>query len=354
MSPTITALLKRLRPVIADRVRHESGRPGDNLHHEMLDDLDRVIRDGEAEAAKGGTEARACTCHPDDNPPVPCAQKYALSECRAASPTPPAGADGGGSSDLAALSAGAAKGEWLLDVQTYYDEDGGPSEDHTEGVMVLDNDDQPDSIVQCSEANAKFIVALVNAFRAGELIPAPVPEVWRPVADWEDFYEVSDHGNVRSLPRRHTDKSGRAWIRGMAQINATISVNGYPMVSLSAPGRPRWTITVHRLVASAFIPNPDNLPFVNHKDSDRANNQVSNLEWCTHQENVAHAQAAGRLTGRPRGYVSGKRLFTDNEVRQAREMRRSGQSLREIAEHFGVGPTAIQSIISGKTYADVI
>lgn len=97
---------------------------------------------------------------------VAVADRYRLS------PTPEAG------SDLAKLSAGAAKGEWLLDVQTYYDEDGGPSEDHTEGVMVLDNDDQPDSIVQCSEANAKFIAAIVNAYRAGRLVeasPSPPP-----------------------------------------------------------------------------------------------------------------------------------------------------------------------------------
>jgi hypothetical protein len=216
-------------------------------------------------------------------------------------------------------------------------------------IVEVDGCDHP-----CGHANIDFVVTLVNAYRSGRLIEAPAPENWKPVPDWGEFYEVSDHGRVKSLARRMIDKKGLPWLREASILNTSVTVRGYPTVSLQAPGRPRWCVTVHRLVASAFIPNPDGLPFVNHKDSDRTNNSVSNLEWCTHQENVAHAKAAGRLTGRPRGHISEKRGFTDDEIRQVRALKLKGISEREIADKFGVGPTDINYIVKGKTYVNVV
>lgn len=100
-------------------------------------------------------------------------------------------------------------------------------------------------------------------------------ELWKPIAGYEGLYQVSNHGNVRSLFRYK--KTLKPWAIG----------TGYLMVYLSK-GKSRRAFLVHRLVANAFIPNPENKPQVNHLDENRANNNVSNLEWCTCRENHNH------------------------------------------------------------------
>lgn len=97
-------------------------------------------------------------------------------------------------------------------------------------------------------------------------------ELWKAISGYEGLYEVSNLGNVRSLFRYK--KVLKPWDIG----------TGYLMVSLSKD-KSRRTFFVHRLVASAFIENPENKPQVNHLDENRANNNVSNLEWCTCKEN---------------------------------------------------------------------
>jgi hypothetical protein len=77
-------------------------------------------------------------------------------------------------------------------------------------------------------------------------------------------------------------------------LKATESSNGYMVVSLSRPGSTRKTKKVHRLVAEQFIPNPNNLPCVNHIDFDKSNNSTDNLEWCSYRHNIKHSMDAGR------------------------------------------------------------
>lgn len=179
-------------------------------------------------------------------------------------------------------------------------------------------------------------------------------ERWLPVVGWEGLYEVSDRGRVKSLARDLGDKLGRPHPVIERVLRPTLAVIGYPVVSLHASGRSRWTITVHRLVATAFIENPNNHPFVNHKNSERTDNSVSNLEWCTHAENVAHAHDLGRLTGRPKGYVSDKRKFSDEQIREVRRLSKQGMAAKAIARSMSVGATAINNIIARRTYSDVL
>lgn len=103
-------------------------------------------------------------------------------------------------------------------------------------------------------------------------------ERWAPVAGWEGIYEVSDHGRIRSLARDFGDSSGKRRPVQERIIKLRIGRQGYPLTTLSAFGRGRQTFTVHRLVARAFIPNPDNLAMVNHINSDRTCNLYTNLE----------------------------------------------------------------------------
>lgn len=98
-----------------------------------------------------------------------------------------------------------------------------------------------------------------------------INENWKVVVGYEGLYEVSDLGRVRSLNYNKT---------GVIQVmKHKVNKLGYQSVHLSKEGKAK-TLYVHRLVAQAFIPNPDNLPEVNHKDENPSNNRVENIEWC--------------------------------------------------------------------------
>lgn len=118
-----------------------------------------------------------------------------------------------------------------------------------------------------------------------------VNEQWKPVPGYEGIYEISDMGRLRSL-ERDVVKSDVVQHRRLRMKKQWPNDDGYMCVKLSRDGH-NDNVGVHRLVAAAFIPNPQRLPEVNHKDGDRVNNRVDNLEWVTHAGNVADAIARG-------------------------------------------------------------
>lgn len=103
-------------------------------------------------------------------------------------------------------------------------------------------------------------------------------EIWKDVVGYEGHYQVSNLGRIRSL---FFNKSARddPYI-----MNPHIQKNGYVYVRLYKNKSYR-SVRLHRIVATAFIPNPNNYPIINHIDEDKANNMVENLEWCTHKYN---------------------------------------------------------------------
>lgn len=115
---------------------------------------------------------------------------------------------------------------------------------------------------------------------------------WKPVFGYEGYYEVSSTGFVRSIDRIIYDKNGkqkRLLGKGMRLTKSKGRNNdGYYVVNLRKNGTSK-VVPVHILVAAAFIPNPLNLPTVNHKDGDKSNNNVWNLEWASWAENNIHA-----------------------------------------------------------------
>ena len=109
-------------------------------------------------------------------------------------------------------------------------------------------------------------------------------EEWRPIDGGNGRYEVSNYGKVRSFARKN--HQGKI-------LAAHPQDNGYLAVSLQIHGKQKL-ITIHRLVAQAFIQNPNNLPQINHKDEDKTNNCAWNLEWCTVAYNLAYGTAPQR------------------------------------------------------------
>lgn len=109
-------------------------------------------------------------------------------------------------------------------------------------------------------------------------------EEWRTIKGYEGLYEVSSYGRVRSLDR-YVKTCYEAYRLQKGKILSPAKDRyGYLKVVLNF-NRKCKTINVHRLVSDAFIPNPDNLPMVNHKDEDKSNNRVDNLEWCDSKYN---------------------------------------------------------------------
>ena len=120
-------------------------------------------------------------------------------------------------------------------------------------------------------------------------------EEWRDVVGYEGLYQVSSKGRVKSLNYRRT---GKEKVLKLGKDN-----NGYLTVGLHKEGKVKWC-TVHRLVATAFIPNIENLPEVNHIDECKTNSNVENLEWCTREYNISYGtknkRAAEANTGKPK------------------------------------------------------
>lgn len=120
-------------------------------------------------------------------------------------------------------------------------------------------------------------------------------EEWRPIKGYEGYYEVSNLGKVRSCERTIINhrKEGITKSRIKEKIMTNLNHNGgYYFVVLSKERNIKRQL-LHRIVAMAFLPNPDNLPEVNHKDGNKKNNCVDNLEWVTRTENAIHAWEHG-------------------------------------------------------------
>lgn len=110
-------------------------------------------------------------------------------------------------------------------------------------------------------------------------------EIWKDVIGYEGLYQVSNLGNVKSLDRKRLHPKG-FYRKYKSRLIKPDMIKGYKRVKFSDSTISR--ITVHRLVAIHFIPNPENKPHVNHINTIRTDNRVENLEWVTHRENMCH------------------------------------------------------------------
>lgn len=131
-------------------------------------------------------------------------------------------------------------------------------------------------------------------------------EIWKDVKGYEGLYQVSNMGRVRSVARVVTWKNQqtKSYKSRMMKIREK---NGYRVVSLYKNHKSKDN-RVHRLVADAFIENPNNLPFINHIDEDKSNNKVDNLEWCTRQYNNNYGRRNEKISIKQRENAYRKRM----------------------------------------------
>jgi hypothetical protein len=120
-------------------------------------------------------------------------------------------------------------------------------------------------------------------------------EIWKEIKGYEGLYEVSNLGNVKSLERNIVRKDGTNFYIAERILRPSKDRKGYLNIGLYKKGKSK-NYKVHRLVAAAFIPNPESKLEVNHINADKADNRVKNLEWATCKENVHHAIKAGLIT----------------------------------------------------------
>ena len=166
-------------------------------------------------------------------------------------------------------------------------------------------------------------------------------EIWKDIRGYEDRYQVSNFGRVKSLPRTvvytrvRNNKQQNVVSRHSGRVmSLPINGEGYIHVPITRGNNMR----VHRLVAEAFIPNPENKPFINHIDGNKTNNRVDNLEWCTNKENQRHAIDVlgckpGEYQNKPVRCVETGEIF-ENSQKAANGDRGTANNIRAVANHY--------------------
>lgn len=175
--------------------------------------------------------------------------------------------------------------------------------------------------------------------------------IWKPVTrtPFSKCYEVSNDGRVRRIPGITSD--GRA-VRGGEMAN--VLVRGYHHVLMQCEGR-KWMTRVHIVVALAFIGEPPG-PIgvtgytVNHKNFEKLDNRVENLEWMTARENHADCVAKGRKAHGERHY---KARLTEAQVRVMRELRVGGFGVQAIADRMGLKNHLVSDVLLGRCWRHV-
>ena len=127
--------------------------------------------------------------------------------------------------------------------------------------------------------------------------------------------------------------------------------DGYLVVTMGNKRIKRSTVFVHRIVAELFLPNPDNLPDVDHVKGERANPDVRSLEWVTHEENVRRAYERGSHIGRVTGERNPKARLTPEMVMEFRAEYKAGVTIQEIADKYGYPWNTIGNAVKGKTWS---
>lgn len=173
-------------------------------------------------------------------------------------------------------------------------------------------------------------------------------EIWKPIKGFNDFYEISNLSRVKSIERIRPSCYGSTQTRKERILKNKVTSEGYFSVMLYDGPKSGKDQFVHRLIAQAFIPNPDNKPCVNHKNGIKTDNRLDNLEWVSYSENTSHAIKTNLLI--PKGCPA----FKNPKAIKVIGINRSTNEeiiyngMREASRITGVSSCSIARVCSGK------
>lgn len=175
-------------------------------------------------------------------------------------------------------------------------------------------------------------------------------EEWKSIKDYEDFYEISNFGNIRSLDRLVNGKNNsKVTKKGKLMTLLTGNDKHYLTIYLYKNGIKKL-FSVHRLVAKTFIKNTNQKPFVNHKNGIKYDNHFKNLEWCTRKENVKHAVETGLIQ---KGENHGRALLTNLQVIEIKKLLKTNIKQVDIAKIYNVSKHVIGCIKRNKSWKNI-
>lgn len=159
-------------------------------------------------------------------------------------------------------------------------------------------------------------------------------EIWKDINGYEELYQVSNFGNVKSLNYRNTDEE--------KILKNRKDKGGYLRVFLCKNKKRKYYL-IHRLVALAFIPNPDNKPCIDHINTDRTDNRVCNLQWCSHKENSNNPNTKNKVMS-----YSNYKSKPIIQFSKDGELIRKWDCIRDVQREMGINNASISECCNGK------
>ena len=174
-------------------------------------------------------------------------------------------------------------------------------------------------------------------------------EEWKDIQGYEGKYQVSTLGRVKSLARIIYKGHYQAFYSEKIMI-AYLEKNGYLSTRLYDGNNKNKKILIHRIVAQAFLSNPEKKAQVNHKNGDKTNNRIENLEWATCKENINHAIQIGIINNK--GENNAKAKLTDKDASEVKRLYlKENMKQRDIAKIFNISQTTVWSVVHGRVYS---
>lgn len=171
-------------------------------------------------------------------------------------------------------------------------------------------------------------------------------EIWKDIEGYEGLYQVSNHGKVKSLARKIIWDKGSREVKDKLLSNKTKNTSGYLQVSLSKDGKSK-IVTIHRLVAKHFLKDFNKNLTINHKDGNKLNNNIENLECISNVDNLRHAHENNLIIIK-KGLESPNCKFSKLEIVEILNLLNSGVFQSEIAKKYNVHQTTISKIKNNK------